>query len=149
MFERTDKEKLIRRLYSPNWVPYEIEDRDPNQNEFESSESKSQSKVDLKSIQTGRCVWLSATEEAEFASRIVRCEMTVEDVDELLCDLYHGMNALVLKHAENSEERRSMAREVHGKIKEYVQITTSITPVPDMSNVGMLKFCSIRHAKSG
>ncbi|CAE6346451.1 unnamed protein product [Rhizoctonia solani] len=66
--------------------------------------------------------WIDAVKEAEIALDIARCEMTVEDVDDLLTRLYIDMNRLVAIHAKNTEDRKRMALEVSAKIKEYAEV---------------------------
>jgi hypothetical protein len=60
--------------------------------------------------------------EGEIALDIARCEMTVEDVDDLLTRLYIETNRLVAAHAKSKEDRKRMALEVSAKIKESVYL---------------------------
>ncbi|CAE6499474.1 unnamed protein product [Rhizoctonia solani] len=66
--------------------------------------------------------WIDSAKEAEIALDIARCEMTIEDVDDLLTRLYIEMNYLVVVHATNKEERKRMAVEVSARIKEYAEV---------------------------
>ncbi|KAG8706578.1 hypothetical protein FRC11_008115 [Ceratobasidium sp. 423] len=66
--------------------------------------------------------WVDAAKEAEIALDIARCEMTVEDVDDLLTRLYIELNRFVVMHARNKEERKRMALEVSTRIKEYAEV---------------------------
>ncbi|CAE6436028.1 unnamed protein product, partial [Rhizoctonia solani] len=66
--------------------------------------------------------WIDPVKEAEIALDIARCEMTVEDVDNLLARIYIEMNRLVVVHAKNKEERKRMALEVSTRIREYAGI---------------------------
>ncbi|CAE6458733.1 unnamed protein product [Rhizoctonia solani] len=66
--------------------------------------------------------WIDASKEAEIALDIARCEMILEDVDDLLTRLYIELNRLVVMHARNKEERKRMALEVSTRIKEYAGV---------------------------
>ncbi|KDN42387.1 hypothetical protein RSAG8_06878, partial [Rhizoctonia solani AG-8 WAC10335] len=66
--------------------------------------------------------WIDSAKEAEIALDIARCEMTIEDVDDLLTRLYIEMNCLVVVHATSKEERKRMAAEVSARIKEYAEV---------------------------
>ncbi|CAE6422604.1 unnamed protein product [Rhizoctonia solani] len=65
--------------------------------------------------------WLDPAKEADIALDIARCEMTAEDVDELLARLYAELNRRAVLHGE-SEERKRLALEVSAKIKEYAKV---------------------------
>ncbi|CAE7233124.1 unnamed protein product [Rhizoctonia solani] len=66
--------------------------------------------------------WIDPVMEAEIALDVARCEMTVEDVDDLLTRLYIDLNRLVVLRAKNKEGRKRMAREVSVRIKEYAGV---------------------------
>ncbi|CUA76590.1 hypothetical protein RSOLAG22IIIB_12380 [Rhizoctonia solani] len=66
--------------------------------------------------------WIEPVKEAEIALDIARCEMTVEDVDDLLARIYIEMNRLVVVHAKNKEQKKRMALEVSTRIREYAGI---------------------------
>ncbi|CAE6438230.1 unnamed protein product [Rhizoctonia solani] len=65
---------------------------------------------------------LDTAKEAEIALDIARCEMTADDVDELLARLYTELNRRAVQHGESKEERKRLALEVSAKIKEYAKV---------------------------
>ncbi|QRW21963.1 hypothetical protein RhiXN_09550 [Rhizoctonia solani] len=66
--------------------------------------------------------WIDMIKEVEIALDIVRCEMTVEDVDDLLTRLYIEMNRLAAVYAKSKEDRKRIALKVSAKIKEYAEV---------------------------
>ncbi|CCO30898.1 hypothetical protein BN14_04931 [Rhizoctonia solani AG-1 IB] len=66
--------------------------------------------------------WIDMIREGEIALDIARCEMTVEDVDDLLTRLYIQTNRLAAAHAKSKEDKKRMALEVSAKIKEYAEV---------------------------
>ncbi|EUC53743.1 hypothetical protein RSOL_016760 [Rhizoctonia solani AG-3 Rhs1AP] len=78
--------------------------------------------VPVKEDPTPFDTWIDPVKEAEIALDVARCDMTVEDVDDLLTRLYIEMNRLVVVRAHDKEERRRMAREVSARIREYAGV---------------------------